>query len=126
MSKITRETAYATSLAGGLLLIHHDKLWDNGLTMGGDLIAQLTAAPWLADQIQQAADEWSAPDVDRDIPPDHFRIYPRGGEHGEDIDVNLINLRDPAAQRGKTYALSVISPTAAHKVAADLRALAPQ
>ena len=126
MSKITRETAYATTIGDALLLIHHDRPWDNGLTMGGDLIVHLASAHWLADQIHQAVDDWSAPDVDRHMPPYHFLVYTRGCEHGDRINVNVQNLRDPAASRGQVYALSGVSPAAAMKIVAQLRTLKPQ
>ncbi len=127
MSKLINETATVESLSGGLLLIHHSQSWDNDFSMGGDLVCEATAAHWLADHVEVAtSDSWDTPDVDQDLPPDHFRIYSRGGEHGEDINVNIHNHRDPAVPRGQVYALSGISLAAAMKIVAQLRTLKPQ
>jgi hypothetical protein len=124
MRKLINETATVESLAGGLLLIHHDRSWDNNFSMGGDIVCEATAANWLADHIEAAtADPWGAPDVDQEMPPDHFVVYTRGGEHGEDINVHIHNRRDPSAPRGQIYALSGISPAAAMKIVAQLRLL---
>jgi len=114
-------------VAGGLLLIHHERSWDNDFRMGGVMVCEATAANWLADHIEAAAaDNWSTPDVDQEVPPDHFLVYTRGGEHGEDINVNIHNRRDPAAPRGQVYAIGGISPAAALKIVAQLRAFKPQ
>lgn len=127
MSKLVNETATVKSLAGGLLLIHHDRSWDDNFSMGGDITCEATAAGWLADHIEAAtADSWGVPDVDYEMPPDHFLVYTRGGEHGEDINVNIHNRRDRAAPRGQTYAIGGISPAAALSIVAQLRALKPQ
>ena len=127
MSELVNETATVESLAGGLLLIHHNRSWDNNFSMGGDIICEAIAAGWLADHVEAAtSNSWDLRDVDQEMPPDHFLVYTRGGEHGEDINVNIQNLRDPAAPRGRTYALSGISPAAALSIVAQLRALKPQ
>lgn len=127
MSNLVNETATVETLAGGLLLIHHVRSWDNNFSMSGDIVCEATAAAWLADQIEATtADSWDLPDVDKEMPPDHFLIYTRGGEHGEDINVHIHNRRDPAAPRGQTYAVGGISPAAALRIVAQLRALEPQ
>jgi hypothetical protein len=124
MSKLINETATVESLADGLLLIHHERSWDNDFRMGGVIVCEATAANWLADHIAAAAaDNWSTPDVDQEMPPDHFLVYTRGGEHGEDINVNIQNRRDSAAPRGQVYAIGGISPAAATEIVAQLRAL---
>jgi hypothetical protein len=124
MSKLINETATVESLTGVLLLIHHNRSWDNDFSMGGDFICEATAAGWLADHIEAAtSDSWDVRDVDQEMPPDHFLVYTRGGEHGEDINVNIHNHRDPAAPRGQVYAIGGISPAAALKIVAQLRAL---
>ena len=127
MSKLINETATVERLAGDLLLIHHERSWDNDFRMGGVIVFEATAANWLADHIEAAAaDDWDARDVDQEMPPDHFLVYTRGGEHGEDINVNIHNRRDPAAPRGQVYAVGGISPAAALQIVAQLRALESQ
>ena len=91
--------------------------------MGGDFICEASAADWLADHIEAGADPCGAPDIEIDLamPPDYFRVYSRGGEHGEDVNINIQNLRDPSAPRGRTYAISGVSPGAAKSLVAQLR-----
>ena len=64
--------------------------------------------------------------MDQEIPPDHFVVYTRGGDHGEDINVDIHNRRDPAAPHGQIYAISGISPAAALRIVAQLLALKPE
>ncbi len=113
------------SAGDGLVLIRYDRAWDDGVELGGDLVCEASAAGWLADHIEIATDAWSAPDVDVVMPPDHFLVYARGGEHGEDTNVHVHNWRDPGAPLGRTYALSGISILVAKHIVAQLRALSP-
>ena len=126
MAKILDEVEFVTSVEDGLLLIHHERRWDDGVKLGGDMVCEVSAAGWLADHIDAAADMAGAPDVDQAIPPDHFIVLSRGGEHGEDTNVHMYNRRDPFAPRGGTYALSGITPGVARSIAAQLGALQPQ
>jgi hypothetical protein len=86
-------------------------------------MCEASAAGRLADQIEAAADPCGPPDVDQVMPPDHFIIFSRGGEHGEDVNVHAHNRRDPSAPRGGTYTLSGISPGVARSIAGQLRAI---
>jgi hypothetical protein len=125
MSRIRNEVEFVANAGDGLVLIHYEQVWEDGVNLGGDFVCEASAAGWLADRIEAAADPWGAPDVDEIMLPDHFIIFSRGGEHGEDTNVHLHNLREPSAPRGGTYALSGIWPGVAKSVAAQLRALNP-
>ncbi len=120
------EVEFVARAGDGLLLIHYERVWEDGFKLGGDFVCEVSAAGWPADHIEAAADPCGAPDVDQVIPPDHFIIFSRGGEHGEDVNVPAHNRRDPSAPRGGTYTLSGISPGAARSIAAQLRAIKPQ
>lgn len=126
MAKIVKDAGRVTIAGDGLLLIHYDQFWDDGDKMGGDLVCEASATDWLADRIEAATEPCGAADVDQTMPPDHFLIFVRGGEHGEDTNVHVHNRRDPGAPRGGTYTLSGISPGVARSVAAQLRAVKSQ
>ena len=126
MTKMVNEIATVANSRDGLLVIRHDRSWDDGVNMGGDLICEASAAGWLADHIEAASEPYGAPDIDQEMPPDHFVVFTRGGEHGEDINVHVYNRRDPGAPLGRIYTLSGISPRQAKNIAAQLRALKPQ
>ena len=125
MAKLLKEMATVTSAGEEPLLIRYERSWDDGTEMGGNFVCEVSAASWLADHIEVAADVWSAPDVEVEMPPDHLLVFARGGEHGEDTNVHIHNRRDPGAPRGGIYTMSGISiPTAKH-IVAQLRALGP-
>ncbi len=126
MARNMDEAEFVASAGDGLLLIHYERVWEDGVKLGGDFVCEASAAGWLAERIEAAANPCGAPDVDQAIPPDHFIIFSRGGEHGEDVNVHTHNRRDPSAPRGGTYTLSGISPGAAKSIAAQLRTLYPQ
>jgi hypothetical protein len=113
------------SAGGGLLIVRYKQLWSDGEDMGGEFVCEASAASWLADRIQDAADLWSVPDIEQAMPPDHFHVFQRGGEHGEDVNVHVQNWRDPTAPRGKDYVLGGMTPETARKLAADLRTINP-
>ncbi len=125
MSKLVNEVEFVRSEGDGLLLIRYERFSDDGAKLGGDFVFEAGAAGWLADHIEAAADPCGIPDLDQVMPPDHFLIFARGGEHGEDTNVHLHNLRDPGAQRGGTYTLSGISPAVARNIATQLRVINP-
>jgi hypothetical protein len=126
MAKIVKDTASVTNMGDGLLSINYDQFWDDGDNMGGVLVCEASAAGWLAGRFEAAAEPCGAADVDQAMPPDHFLIFVRGGEHGEDTNVHVHNRRNPGAPRGRTYTLSGISPGVARSIAARLRAIKPQ
>ena len=125
ITKIVKDAATVERTGDGLLLIRRDRLWSDGDQMGSDFVCEASAASWLADRIEEAANAYSAPDVEQAMPPDHFLVFARGGEHGEDINVHIHNRRDPLAPRGKTYTISGMAPATARKLAGELRALKP-
>lgn len=126
MFKLTSEMWSVGSTGDGLLVIRFDQLWDYSIKLGGDFVCEMDAAGWLADRLDAAAGPCGAPPVDQLMPPDHFLIFVRGGERGEDLNVNLHNRRDPSAPRGGNYALSAITPEGAKSIAAEMRAINSQ
>lgn len=128
MAKIIKDVATVECAADGLLLIRHERLWSDGDQMGGDFVFEADAAGWLAERIEAAADSYSVPDVEQAMPPDHFLVFARGGEHGEDPNVHVHNRRDPLAPRGKTYTISGMAPETARELVCQLartQAVAP-
>jgi hypothetical protein len=126
MAKLVKDAASVTNMGDGLLSINYDRFWDDGTNMMGVVFCEASAAGWLAGRIEAAAEPCGAPDLDQAMPPDHFLIFVRGGEHGEDTNVHVHNSRDPGAPRAGTYTMSGISPGAARSIATQLRAIKPQ
>lgn len=124
VSTLLSEYTKVVGVVDGLLLIQRECLWSDGAKLGGDFMCAPDLVTWLADQLDRAADE-AVSKVACDAAPDHLVVFTGGGEHGEPISINVLNRREPSASRGRTYGLSGLAPSAAHRLASDLRAWRP-
>jgi hypothetical protein len=106
MANIVKESVSLSREDGGLLRIVHEQRHDSGIDMGGELVLEQSAAPWVADKLEDASE--GAPEVDQVIGVDHFTVY--GGGSDSQPFVHLHNHRDPAAPRGKVYTLGMQVP----------------
>jgi hypothetical protein len=116
-----REVTEVVGIVDGLLLVTRERVWANGARLAGDFMCDPQLVGWLADQLDLATDE-AVSRVACDAPPDHLIVVAGGGEHGEPINISVLNRRELTAGHGKTYTLSGMYPEVARKLAADLRA----
>jgi len=123
MSEPISERTQIVGLSDGLLVIHRERIWSDGAKLGGDFMCAPGVVPWLADQLERAANE-QVSEVAFDYPPDHLVLFVRGGDRGNPINIHVHNRRDTAAPHGRTYTLSAMSTQVAEALARDLRAFA--
>lgn len=121
VKKLIKEEATVIGLFDGLLLIKREEVWSDGARLGGDFMFAPQIASWLADQLELAADD-KLSRTTHDVAPDHLKVFVRGGERGEPINIHVHNDRDATAPHGRTYTMSGLSPYVARKLAANLRA----
>jgi len=119
MAEILHESVAVTGDPPGCLRIQHTQVHTDGVDMGGELVFDIAAAGWLADQIDQAAEAWGFAEVDDVRGPDHFTIYVGGSDMQPFVHVH--NQRDPNAAEGRVYTLQMTVETA-RSLAAGLRA----
>ena len=118
MSGLVREMTVVRGVADGVVDMFRQRIYEDGAKLGGDFKCEKSSLGWLADQLEAAADE-RVVEVAHHAPPDHLEVFGRGGDHGEDINVNVLNTRDGE----RAYSLSALTPDGARKLAAELRAL---
>src|SRR5437870_4387684 len=99
----TRQATTVETTPEGQIRVHYDYL-ANGLQMGGEFVSEASAVGWLADCIVKAAAE-ELFDTEAIMPPDHLQVYIGGGQRYDDINVNVINRRDPDSIYGRLYVL---------------------
>ena len=121
MDEPVSETTEIVGIVDGLLVIRREAVYDDGARLGGDFLVDPAQAPWIADQLEAAADERLV-EVERKASPDDLVVFVRGGDRGQPINVNVHNRRAPDAPRGKTNVLGGMSPVTARKLACELRA----
>src|SRR5690349_15314896 len=99
VSEPIRETTDVVGLVDGLLLVRRERVWANGARLAGDFMCDPQLVGWLADQLEQAADELVS-EATHDSPPDHLLLFVRGGDRGTPIGIHVHNRREPAAAHG--------------------------
>ena len=119
MANILSESV-TVSLVGGLVHVDLRQIHDDGIDLGGPLVFEASAAPWLAGEVERASDPWGFAEVDQTVGPDHFTIYIGGSDMQPFVHVH--NQRDPDAALGKVYALGMTTE-AARSLAEQLRAV---
>jgi hypothetical protein len=116
-----RESASVEGLSNGLIVIHYDRLLPDGLQMGGDFLFDAGALDWVTEKVALAAEDNLPDDAECDKPPDRIKVFLAGGHRYDDVNVNLLNWRDPAAPRGKIYGISGMSREVARVLVEQLR-----
>jgi hypothetical protein len=118
VAQLVSEETTVRGVTDGVVVVYRMRVFANGAKLGGDFKCAKSSLPWLIAQLEAVANE-QASEVTHDAAPDHLEVFGRGGDHGEDINVNVLNTRDGE----RAYSLSAMTPEGARKLAADLRAL---
>ena len=109
MYKLCVEKSSVWRLEGGLLLIHFDQIFDNGLSMGGDFVCDLANVPTLIELMEIALRDQTWNGEDRTVAPDNITVFTRSDDKTWIPNFHMQNQRDPSAPYGRGYGFSGIS-----------------
>jgi hypothetical protein len=116
----TVQESVAVTSAGDVLVIKHQRTFDDGHVMADTLVIAPSSARWLADHVVKAFAEHSSPYA-LEAAPDALDVEIGGPDY--EPCVNILNTRDASAARPGLSGMSGLREAAASELATKLRAI---
>jgi hypothetical protein len=122
VAQLASDETEVRGVIDGVVVVYRMRVFANGAKLGGEFRCQPSSLPWLIGQLEAVASE-RASEAAHDAPPDHLEVFARGGDHGEDININInINVLN-TCDGERSYSLGAMTPEVAQRLASELRTL---